>query len=659
MHNPKWCIFFDFHTQPSCPDVGSDFDFDAITDRLKECGVDYIVFPARCNMGMAYYDTRIGIRHPALKYDLLGRLVDACSGKGIAISAYMNVGLSHEEGLIHRDWTVLSPEGYSCLPDRMDNFFRRMCYNSPYAGHLVEMASEVVKTYPVSGMFFDCMSINECVGVECVREMKSLGLDWASREARMDFAHMSQLRMAEKLSRAVRSIRRDLLLYFNGVSFEDQREFGSYLEYECLPTGGWGYDNLPVYARYARNLGKPVLNMTGRFHKSWGDFGGIRSEASLEYDCLYGIANCMRTTIGDHFHPRGDINKAAFGLYKRIYGRLQKLEPWLDGAEPLTDIELLVPGNTFGHAPAPALSGIAAAEGAARMLCELKQQFDILPGSAAPDRAKLLLLCDDVQLCGRTLELVESHLKAGGHVISSAWSGLDAGRSKFALPEYWRLAYKGESPHAPAFFSVKAAYAGGMPDMPIALYDKGTEVEALPGAEVAAGIVAPYYNSGWDGEHHFCYIPPDKPTSAPMLAIAPLVAHFTHPVFLSYNKHAQIPLRRLLGTVLERFLPRPLLRTGGLPSFARVTVTKQENPGRRMVHILSYVPERRGAKMDMIEEAIVLRDVKIGLRLDGFAPARAYLAPDRTPIEFEAGRDGYATAVVPEMPGHSLLVFEE
>ena len=85
-------------------------------------------------------------------------------------------------------------------------------------------------------------------------------------------------------------------------------------------------------ARHLRTLGKPVLNMTGRFHRSWGDFGGIRTEPSLEYDCLYGMANAMRTNIGDHFHPRGDINRPVFEMYQRLYDRLQRFEPWLDGA---------------------------------------------------------------------------------------------------------------------------------------------------------------------------------------------------------------------------------------------------------------------------------------------------------------------------------------
>ncbi|NCP34951.1 MAG: hypothetical protein GW867_33575, partial [Armatimonadetes bacterium] len=83
--------------------------------------------------------------------------------------------------------------------------------------------------------------------------------------------------------------------------------------------------------------------MTGRFHRSWGDFGGIRTEASLEYDCLHGLAMGMRTTVGDHFHPRGDINHAVFDLIERVYRRLQKLEPWLDGAQAEAEIAVVAP----------------------------------------------------------------------------------------------------------------------------------------------------------------------------------------------------------------------------------------------------------------------------------------------------------------------------
>ena len=54
MHQPKYCLFYDNHTMPACPDVGENFDAELFTDRIKSCGVDYLTFHARCNMGMAY-----------------------------------------------------------------------------------------------------------------------------------------------------------------------------------------------------------------------------------------------------------------------------------------------------------------------------------------------------------------------------------------------------------------------------------------------------------------------------------------------------------------------------------------------------------------------------------------------------------------------------
>ncbi len=662
MHQPKWGVFFDFHTQTTCPDVGRKFDFDAITDGMKACGVDYIIFPARCNIGTAYYDTKIGTRHPSLTYDLLGKLVESCQRKGIAISAYINVGLSHEEGLLHRDWLTISPEGYTYLPNIQNNpcFFRRMCYNSPYAAHVTAMAEEVVRNYPVAGMFFDCMGIWECVGVECVREMKRTGYDWSSSADRLKFAHLSQIRMAKRISDALRGWRNDLLLYFNGVAFEDQKDIGTYLEYECLPTGGWGYDSLPVYARYARNLGKPILNMTGRFHESWADFGGIRTEASLEFDCVNGLANCMRTTIGDHFHPRGDINKPVFSLYKKVYGKLQKLDPWIEGATPLTDLALIARQDTFNTSVTASAKGQLAVQGATRMLCELKAQFDVFSTETEQgfDRYKAVVLCDHVQLDGAIGDKVKARLAAGGKVLSTAWSGLDAAGQEFALPEFWRVSFKGESPYEPAFINVKPGFAAGFPEMPVALYDKGTEVEALKGVEIAAEIVAPYFTSRWDGEHYLFYNPPDKATGKPALTLAPSVAHFTHPIFSIYHNHAPIPMRQLLAAVLSRLLPDPLLKSEGLPSFARATVTEQKQLGRRMVHFMAYAAERRGAKIDMIEEPIELRDVNVSLRTDGVKYRRAYLAPSMEEVRLTMG-GGYASATVPVVNGHALLIFQE
>jgi hypothetical protein len=163
MSKAKYCLFFDNHTMPMCPDVGANFNADEFTDRIKACGVDMLTFHARDNEGMAYYDTKIGIRHPSLKYDLFGRLSDACKKKNISLIAYLNGGISSAEGAVHRDWTTLYFDGREYREPRFTPFVRTMCYNTKYRDHLIAMVEEVAHGYPVAGFFIDCMNPFPCV----------------------------------------------------------------------------------------------------------------------------------------------------------------------------------------------------------------------------------------------------------------------------------------------------------------------------------------------------------------------------------------------------------------------------------------------------------------------------------------------------------------
>lgn len=655
MHTPRWSLFYDFHTMPACPDVGAGFDVDAFVEHLKRCGVDYVVFPARCNLGMAYYNTEVGIRHPSLEYDLLGRLVEACNAAGIAITAYINVGLSHEEGLRNRGWLKVSPEGRVYEDERMGSFFRRMCYNTGYAEHLLTMVREVVSGYGVAGLFLDCLHRTPCIGHECIDEMKQLGMDWSDPRQQERFARDSQVRMARRIAEQARSVRDDLLLYFNGVAFEDQADIGTYLEYECLPTGGWGYEMLPYFSRYLRKLGKPVLNMTGRFHRSWGDFGGIRTEASLEYDLLKGLANTLPPTVGGHYHPRGDINRAVNSLVEKLYTRLHKLEPWTHDAEALVDMAVVFPPGFHSVHQNEFVPAVHSVSGATRMLCELKQQFDVVSRNLDLSGYRVLVLPDDVVVDEVMATKLQAHLAAGGRIVSSARSGLGPDGTDFVLPQ-WGVSFEGSSPHDPAYINVLARVSDGFPDMPVTLVDRGISMSTTGKAETLATLVAPYYNQHWDGEHGYVYTPPDRDTGTPALVATDKVIHFSHPVFIGYHRHAQVPMKQLLANVLARVLPDPLVRAPGLPSFARVTVTAQ--PGRRMVHVLSYVPERRGESIDMIEEPIILHDVSVALRMDDRPVGKVYLAPDGQPLE-ATEQDGYLHVVIPVVEGYALVVFED
>lgn len=661
MHTPKWALFFDFHTMPANPEVGKAFDAEATADWFVECGADFVVFAAKCNLGNAYYPTKLGIPHPSMTGDLYGDLVAACRKRGIAVSAYMNVGLSHEEAYRHRDWVVLKADGRMYSEPFEGSFSRHMCYNTSYADHIIGMAREVAEWYRVDGLFFDCFHTPPCIGVECTEKMRAEGVDWEDPEALNDFNYRKVLGMAERLSAAIREVNPELLIYYNGLDYGAQAPFGTYLELECLPQGPWGYELLPMVCRYMRTLGKPVLNMTGRFQKSWGDFGGIRTKPSLEYDCVYGIANAVPPTIGDHFHPRGDLNREVVALDRAVYADLQPLQPWIEDAVPLVEIANVMkcdyPGYRWqgGDRPRQKDLAVQALKASTRVLCELKMQFDNVSLAAPWQDYGLLVLPDEVEVTGELKARLQAHLDGGGAILSTGWSGLDAARERFEM-DAWGAEYKGIDPFDPAYIRFAPGMADGMPDMPVTLYERGTEIAARPGAEVLATIVSPYYNHGWDGRHGYRYAPPDRDTGRPAVTLNGRVAHVSHPIFRTYFNSGSLPMRQLVANLIDRFIPEPLVRAPGAPSFARVTVTSQ--PGRRMVYVLAYVPESRGANVNMIEEPIELRDVTVQLRLDDRVPTKVYTAPDERPLDF-AIEGSYASVTVPRVRGWSVVVFEE
>jgi hypothetical protein len=410
-----------------------------------------------------------------------------------------------------------------------------------------------------------------------------------------------------------------------------------------------------------RTLGKPVLNMTGRFQKSWGDFGGVRTAPSVEYDCIYGIANAVPPTIGDHFHPRGDLNRAVMELDRTVYASLRPLQPWIEGAVPVVEIANVMTGGYPGYwwaggdRPQKRNLGVQAAKAATRVLCELKQQFDNVTTGVAWDKYQLLVLPDEFVVPPGIAARLQAHLDRGGAILSTGISGLTPDRGGFAL-DAWGLDYLGADPFDPAYIEFAPHFAASMPDMPVTLYERGTAISARPGTEVLATITAPYYSNIWDGRHGFRYTPPDRGTGRPAVTLNGRVAHVSHPIFRTYFSSGSLPMRQIVANLLDRLLPEPLVRAPGVPAFVRITVTAQ--PGRRMVYVLAYLPEARGAGVNMIEEPLELHNVTVSLRLDGRTPRRAYLAPDREKLAFRLD-GGYATVTIPQVHGWSVAVFEE
>ncbi|MBO7146221.1 MAG: beta-galactosidase trimerization domain-containing protein [Lentisphaeria bacterium] len=654
MYKPKYALFFDNHTQQCCTNVGHGFNAENFADDIQRIGADLVGFHAKCNQGFCYYDTKIGNRHPSLQkgHDLFGDVFNALSKRNIKVCAYFNCGLSNEDGVMHPEWCKVTPDDKIfhkyVLDSDITPYLRIMCINSPYRDYLLSLIREVKEKYPVAGFLLDSFNAFPCVCKHCVEGMRKLGMDPKDPEDQAKFAQLSDERLAKDISEIVQPRRDGLMMFCLGLSPRDNLKYGSYLECECLPTVPcWGYDWLPAKSRYFRTLtqnNESILNMTGRFY-NWGDFGSLRTDAAIEYDLFFGLANGMRPNIGDHFIPDGTYYRGIVNSLSRIYGKLKQYDPWFDDAKNPVDMAVVLPEMTVNETSKAVI----------RMLSELNMQFDLIDSENDWSKYDLLVLPDYVNVDDVIREKLAVHFKKGGKIIATGTSGLDVDGTHFVFEKEWGVSFKAEKTFNPCYFCMTENYKDVTPELPLTPNADCIEAEALPGTIEAAKLVAPYYDKGFDGIYSCFYTPPAAPTELPFITMTKQVAYCSGKLFSGYFKAASVELRSLFKMMIDHLLAEPMLLTGEkFPSFARAFVSEQ--PSRKMVHLLNYIPELRG-EMLIVEEALEAYNIPVKLRLDGQKVKKVYSCPDREEIDFVI--DGnYVTFTVPYFKGYSMTAVE-
>lgn len=646
----KYSLFFDCHTLTSVPDFAAEFSARKYIAQIKSLGVDYLTCHARCNQGNAYYNTKYGLRHPALHFDLIRELGEEAHRNGITFTVYLNALLSEAEQFAHPEWNnvPLRPDKRS----QKSPFYQQLCYNSPgYGDHLEKMALELASDYPIDGLFFDCMMPVDCVCPVCVGKMRAEGTDPMDEKQVRAFGDRSAHHLAVRLHDAILKVKPDCLLFFNGRPFEQIADYESHFEAECLPTGGWGYECLPVMAHYmpAMAKGKQILNMTGRFN-SWGDFGGLRTPEGMEYDMFYGIAHGMRPDIADHMHPRYAWPQPVADVVKEVYDRVRQYDEWSFEAVKKTEIAVvsfLRPEETFPFS--------TPLQSAVRMLTELKIQFDVVTTYVDWEPYKLLIFPDNVRFDAEIAERVRRHIARGGKVLATGQSGLTPGQDGFALPDLWPAKYVAPYPFNQMFYQPRGKYAAGLPDMPLSLYCEGVKTVPADGVTAEMCLVEPYQNKGWDGLRVNYYVAPRRLTEVPFLLEKGNIVYLSAAIFEGYAAKAPKQHKDLMKNILDRLYPEPSLKVSGMPSFARAFLQFRDN--LTLVHLMSYCPEHRCAAT-AIEDRPVVLDAKIEVRLDGQNFKRVFQAPGEDSLPMTVSGN-YCQVVLPKFAGYTLLVFEK
>ena len=315
-------IHLDFHTSPLIPDVASEFDADSFAQTLADAHVNSVTLTAKCHHGMCYYPTQTGRQHPALQgRDLLGEQIAALHRHGIRTPIYTTVGWEEDAADCHPEWHQLLADGSPAVsgphgPWQFLNFL-----HPGYQDYIETHLREICARYgaEVDGFFLDILIFapDACWSDTSIRFRETLGLAADDPATPARFQAAAQAAFAGRFTPLLRDIAPAHATVFYNASSDlsvdssvgPRRRYGqmTHAEIESLPSGEWGYQHFPRVARAVANWGKPWLGMTGRFQRGWGDFGGLKPLAALEYECFRSQALGGANSVGDQLPPRGSL----------------------------------------------------------------------------------------------------------------------------------------------------------------------------------------------------------------------------------------------------------------------------------------------------------------------------------------------------------------
>lgn len=665
-------IHLDFHTSEAIPDVGADFDPDEFADTLARAHVNSITCFARCHHGWLYYQSQANPEriHPHLvRPNLLKEQIEACHARGIRAPIYTTVQWDHFTARQHPEWLLSDENGriFETEPFAA-GFYRWLNVNSPYVEFLREHVRELFDLFPVDGFFFDIVQPVPSCDPYTQAGMRAAGLDPANAAQRERFALDSLNRFKREFSQFVWSINPDVSIFYNAghVGTRHRAVAGAYShwELETLPSGGWGYQHFPVTMRYARTLGRDILGQTGKFHTSWGDFHSFKNPAALQFECFRMLALGARCMVGDQLHPRGRIDPYVYDLVGSVYAEVAAKEPWCAGARPVTEIGVLTP-EEWTSASASNLP--ASIKGANRILEEGAHQFDILDSQSDFAPYRVLILPDAIPVDAALAAKLEDYVAGGGKLIATFESGLRPDGSGFASPLFGvEMASDGPRDRSGQlargvyypngdfvdYLLPGGAIGQGLPPTEHVMYLRGLHVAALPGAEVLASVVASYFDRTWE---HFCshrQTPSSGQPGGAGIVRTGDVIYFSSPIFTLYDKVAPLWCKRLLLNALDLLLPDPLVRHTG-PSTLLAVLNRQPAHNRTVLHLLHYIPERRGTSFDTVEDVIPLYDVELSLRCaDPVTSVALRPSGEALPWRVEGER---ILVRVPKIAGHQMV----
>lgn len=643
-------VHLDFHTSPAIPSVGERFSREQFAEALKRGHVNSITVFSKCHHGYSYHPTTANEIHPGLKFDLLGEQLAVCKELGVNAPVYISAGFDEKEANRHPEWLVRHSPNHG--PDFLNSAgYKLFCYNTPYMDQLQAQIEEVMERYNPVGIFLDISSVRVCYCQHCLASMREKGLDPHNPADVLRQGEDVYAEYARRCEAAVRKYNPETFIFHNAGNItrgrRDIADYDTHLELESLPTGGWGYDHFPMSAAYVRNLGMEYLGMTGKFHTTWGEFGGFKHPNALRYETALSIALGAKCSIGDQMHPSGEMNLSTYDLIGAAYKEVEAKEPFCRDKIAVSDVAVLsveAAAKTNDRNSKPDI-------GACRMLLEGKYLFDLIDMETPFDGYKLVILPDAIAVDEALAARLNAFVAGGGKILATGKSGLNIAGDAFAID--LGVKYEGVNAYRPSYMvpAEQTKMVNGATSY--VMYSEAQNIIPCVGAEVFASLAEPYFNR--TPEHFSSHQhTPDIPDSRrPAAVYTKNTAYIGWNIFEDYATKGSLCLKELFLNAVEKLIGETkTVSVTGLPDRGVVTLTRDADGAKYQLHLLFAHTCVRGTGIEVIEDLVDLHNLSVTLR--GIDAASVKSQPDGTEIAFTAEDNGI-TIPVDVLSMHKLI----
>ena len=645
MNEPSRQIHLDFHTSEHIPDVGKYFSKEQFKEALQIGHINQINIFGKCHHSWCYYPTKVqhAKMHPNLKIDLLGQQIEACHEINVKAPVYLTVGWSAHDAETHPEWCARNSDGsiiefnkktgneteeitstgqHSDKEVRIkDKNFRPycnwkfMCPTGQYKELISNMVTELCSNYQVDGFFFDIHFTQlKCYCDNCKSSIKKNGFDIKNpEEVNTHWNDIILRNFTKNMTAHIQSMRPDASIFYNGLTVLERKENllfrvhenATKNDLEDLPTTWGGYDKLATQSRYFHNyLNKPIIGMSGKFHTSWGEFGGFKYPEALKYEAAAMISHGARCNFGDHLHPSGEMDLDTYRNVGVAFEYIKKIEDYGIGGKPFSNIALYLTGS------------YDADDGVARILLEEHIEYEVVSISSSQERINNfeLIIIPSANVLKEEVRKLQEFQNKGGSLIVVGKGALDSKEENFIFDIGAK--YIGPSDFDMDYIQVGNDLSSNLVSSPFITYNPAIKSEAKKDSKILADIKVPYFSRTLEKYNGHLYAPNKlKKEEYPAVLHYKNIIFFAHDIDRIYAENGSKVHRQLFGNAIRYLHKNIMIKSKGLPSAGRITLLHQKNKNRFTIHLLYAPPLERGRCL-VIEDLPEIHNVELSINLN-------------------------------------------